>query len=198
MKLHPKAMPNSRGQALVETALILPLLIILVLNVINFGYCFLVSLNLSAAPRSGVLYSIMGFSTPGTLTLPAAGPPGTNTTVSNLTYQDITGALSNPGGTSSTTTQIQVCSTSIGVASAGTSSCVTCSGGTCNAGSSIASPGADPEPASFYLQRVDIQYQFKPLISGFPFGALLPSACTGSSGNVTCTFTRHVSMRAMN
>jgi len=198
VKLNPKHGRRSYGQALVETALMLPLLIILVLNVINFGYCFLVSLNLSSAPRSGVLYSIMGFSTPGTLNLPKAGPPGTNSTVSYLTYQDITGALSNPGGTSSTTTQIQVCSTSIGVGSAGTSSCVTCSGGSCSAGSSISAPGADPEPANFYLQRVDIQYQFKPLISGFPFGALLPSACTGSSGNMTCTFTRHVSMRAMN
>ena len=32
---------NSRGQSLVETALMLPLLILLVLNVVNLGYFFL-------------------------------------------------------------------------------------------------------------------------------------------------------------
>ena len=89
---------KASGQALLETALILPLLFVLLLNVINFGYIFVVGLNLAAAPRSGALYSIMGFSTPGTLALPAAGPPATNSTISYLTYNDITGALWNPGG----------------------------------------------------------------------------------------------------
>ena len=42
------------GQALLETALVLPLLLVLILNVINFGYFFFVALNLSAAPRSGM------------------------------------------------------------------------------------------------------------------------------------------------
>ncbi len=91
---------DSRGQSLVETALVVPLLLLIVLNAINFGYYYLVALNLSAAPRSGVLYSIVGFATPGTLTVPSAGPSGTNTSVSYLTYQDMTGALSNPQGAS--------------------------------------------------------------------------------------------------
>ena len=180
---------NCSGQALLETALVMPLLLLLILNAVNFGYCFLVALNLSAAPRSGVLYSILGFSTPGTLTMAPAGPPGTNTSISYLTYQDMTGALSGPQGAT-----IQVCSTSVGIASAGTSSCVTCSGGSCSSGSNLASPGADPEPSSFYLQRVDVQYQFPTLIPGTPFGILLPPNCSAS----TCTFNRHVSMRAMN
>lgn len=46
----------SSGQALLETALVLPVLLALIFNVINFGYFFLVPLNLSAAPRSGVEY----------------------------------------------------------------------------------------------------------------------------------------------
>jgi len=192
MRIRNHATRSARGQALVETALVMPLLLIVILNAVNFGYVLLVALNLSAAPRSGALYSIVGFSTPGTLTLPPAGPPGTNTTVSYLTYQDMTGALSNPSGAT-----IQVCSTSVGIASPGTSSCVTCSNGTCSSGSTISAPGADPEPTAFYLQRVDVSYSFSPLIPGRPFGGLLPPACTGS-GSVTCTFVRHLSMRAMN
>jgi len=182
---------DSRGQSLVETALTIPLLLLVVLNAINFGYYYLVALNLSSAPRSGVLYSIVGFATPGTLTLPSAGPSGTNTTVSYLTYQDMTGALSNPQGAS-----IQVCSKNQGIPAPGTSSC-TCFG-TCGAGATPAA-GADPEPAAFILQRVDVDYSFSPLIPGTPFGiALLPtSACTSAGASITCTFHRHVSMRSM-
>src|SRR5947208_6606552 len=135
MHKHLNAMRCSRGQSLVETALVMPLLLLVVLNAINFGYYYLVALNLSAAPRSGVLYSIVGFSTPGTLTLPPAGPSGTNTSVSYLTYQDMTGALSNPTGAS-----VQVCSETVGVAAAGTPSC-TCYG-TCGSNATPA-PGAD-------------------------------------------------------
>jgi Flp pilus assembly protein TadG len=176
------------GQALLETALIMPVLIILLLNVINFGYILVVGLNLAAAPRSGALYSIMGFSTPGTLALPAAGPPATNSTISNLTYQDITGALWNASAAT-----VQVCTKAIGIAGAGTSSCVTCSGSTCPSGHTIASPPADPEPTAFYLHDIEIAYSFPPLIQGGPFSLLLPSTCTSSS----CTFYRHVAMRAM-
>jgi hypothetical protein len=191
MGRHFNQMRDNQGQSLVETALVVPLLLLVVLNAINFGYYYLVALNLSAAPRSGVLYSIVGFATPGTLTVPPAGPSGTNTTVSYLTYQDMTGALSNPQGAS-----IQVCSKNQGISAPGTPNC-TCFG-TCGGGATPA-PGTDPEPADFILQRVDVDYSFSPLIPGTPFGiALLPtSACTTSGGNVTCTFHRHVSMRAM-
>jgi len=188
----PRSSEKATGQALIETALIMPLLIFLVLNVINFGYILVVGLNLAAAPRSGALYSIMGFSTPGTLTLPAAGPPATNSTISYLTYNDITGALWNPGGAT-----VQVCTKKVGIAAAGTSSCVTCSGGSCSGGNSLAAPSADPEPAAFYLHDIEIQYSFPPLIPGGPFGLLLPSACAPSGGSVSCTFYRHIAMRAM-
>jgi hypothetical protein len=183
---------SSSGQALLETALVMPLLLFLVLNAVNFGYCFIVALNLTAAPRSGVLYSIVGFDTPATLALPQAGPPTDSTTVSYLTFQDILGALPSSGNAT-----VQVCSSTVGVASAGTSSCVTCVGSSanCNSGHSLATPDADPEAGvfNFILQRVDIKYSFTPLIPGGPFLLLLPN-CSGS----TCTFNRHVSMRMMN
>jgi Flp pilus assembly protein TadG len=193
---------SSSGQALVETALVMPVIIFVILNAINFGYCYMVALDLAAAPRSGVLYSITGFQTPGTLSLPSAGPPGTNTTVSNLTYQDMTGALWNPAAAT-----VQICSTKIGVTAAGQPSCVTCTcsgggcgSGSCSSGGSVASTPTsaftDPEPNNFYLDRVDVQYSFPPLIPGSPFGLLLGPLCSGTP--VNCTFYRHTSMREMN
>ena len=190
---------RSHGQSLVETVLLMPLMLLIVLNVINFGYFFVVAVNLAAAPRSGVEYSILGFSTPGSLSLPQAGPPTANTSVSYLSQQDLTGAISAPTGAS-----LQVCSSTLGLSGTGssqTAQCVTCSGSSCSsAGAGSPAPAADPEAPNFILNRVDVTYTFSPLIPGTPFGlALLPiSTCTSSSGNVTCTFHRQVSMREMN
>ena len=44
---------NNSGQALVETALILPVMLLVLLNAVNFGYFYLVALNLTAAARDG-------------------------------------------------------------------------------------------------------------------------------------------------
>src|SRR5439155_23152189 len=84
------------GQALLEMAVVLPFLLILVFNAINFGYFFIVAINITAAPRSAVEYSIMGSSTPaGDLDgLPKATPANsTSATVAALAYQDLQGAL---------------------------------------------------------------------------------------------------------
>ncbi len=189
----------SRGQSLLETALLMPLILLLVLNVVNFGYFFVVAVNLAASPRSGVEYSILGFSTPGSLSLPSAGPPSSATTISYLSQQDLTGAISNSTGAT-----LQVCSAAIGVTGAGsgqTTLCVSCTGSSCGAsGAGSPSPASDPEAPNFILNRVDVDYTFSPLIPGTPFGlALLPiSVCSSSGGNVTCTFHRQVSMRVMN
>ncbi len=56
----PNFVRENSGQALVETVLLLPLLMAIVLNAINFGYFFLMALNITSAARSGGLYSIMG------------------------------------------------------------------------------------------------------------------------------------------
>lgn len=187
---------DSRGQALVETALVIPLLLLIVLNAINFGYYFLVALNISAAPRSGVEYLIMGFSTPATLGIPPTGPSSSTTSVSYLTYQDMTGALANPQSAT-----VQICSKTLGLNGPGTSKCIQCPSGSCGTTPNNGSPApaSDPEPSRFVLQRVDVAYSFSPIIRGTPFGiVLLPStACSSSSGSITCTFHRQVSMRSM-
>src|SRR5215472_17180480 len=66
-----KTRGKQAGANLIETALILPFMIALILNAINFGFFFLMALNLTASSRSAVEYSIMGQATPGTLTLPS-------------------------------------------------------------------------------------------------------------------------------
>jgi hypothetical protein len=180
------------GQALLETALILPTLLMLVFNGVNFGYFLLVALDLGVAPRSGVLYSIAGTATPGSLPLPSAGPSSSLTSVSYLTYQDL-GALSG-----SSNAPVQVCSEIVGLNSPG----MTNQTAQCSAfGNSFTfpSPTSDPESPLFVLHQVDVAYTFSPIIPGTPFGiALLPaSACTSSQGNVSCTIHRMVAMRAM-
>src|SRR6185436_10812228 len=99
MKRHFSArMQRSRGQSLVETALMLPILIMLVLNVVNLGYFFVVAVNLTGAARTAVLYAIEGGATPAAGALPPSGgsTPGTNkNSVTYLVYQDLTGSLAN-------------------------------------------------------------------------------------------------------
>lgn len=185
---------SSSGQSLVETALLLPMLLMLVFNAVNFGYFFLIVLNMAAAPRSGVAYSIQGYSSPSSSLLPSAGPSTTTATVSYLTYQDMTGAISSPAGT-----PVQVCSQAIGLNSAGgTTQVAKCSafGGTYTFPAAL----SDPESPSFVLNQVDVAYTFSPLINGTIFNifVLAAPACSSTSGSVSCTFHRQVLMRAMN
>ena len=180
---------SSSGYALVETALMMPFLLALTFNAVNFGYFLVVAVNLAAAPRSGVEYSILGSNTPSSLSLPSAGPSTTNSTVSYVTYQDMTGAIYQP----STKASVQVCSQSVGLNNAGTSTQTTkCSqfpSGT------FPSPHSDPESPNFVLNRVDVHYTFAPLIDGRLFN-LVAAAALGCSS--TCTFQRSAEMRAIN
>jgi len=182
------------GQSLVETALILPVLLMLLFNAVNFGYYFLIAINIAAAPRSAVSYSIQGNSSPSGTALPAAGPSATTTSVSYLAYQDLTGAIYSPSNT-----PVRVCSAVLGVSSAGTAKQTakcTSYGNTY----SFSSVPSDPESPNFVLNQVDLAYSFSPLINGTMFNifTLAAPTCSSSGGAVTCTFHRQVAMRAMN
>ena len=100
-----KPKSKSAGQALVETILMLPIIITIVLNAINFGYFFLMALNITASARSTSLYSITGDETPAAIAVPAAGPINSATSVSHIAFQDLTGAVYSP----STAAGVQVC-----------------------------------------------------------------------------------------
>jgi hypothetical protein len=198
----PKFVRESSGQALIETVLLVTFVILpIVLNAINFGYYFLMALNITSSSRSSGLYSIMGSATPPAQSLPNAGPYNTNTSVSYIAYQDLTGAVYSP---STSNTGVQVCSPSVGVLNAGTvnqkSQCTSFGIGSFSA--------ADPDPElnngntapAFLLNRVDVAYQFSPPIPLMPLNilTLLGPNCSSSGGVVTCVFYRHTEMRAMN
>ena len=202
-----KRLRGSSGQALIETALILPLLLMIVLNAVNFGYFFLMALNITAASRSSGIYSVMGNSTPASQAIPVAGPPSVTcpsttatNTVSDLALQDLCGAVFSP---STSNTGVQVCSSSVGVLNPGSATMQT-SCAQYGVGSFVA---AEPDPEknlantapAFLLNRVDVAYQFSPPIPLAPFNimALATPNCSSSSGTVTCTFYRHVEMREM-
>jgi len=175
-----------RGQALIETALVLPLLLVFVFNTVNFGYFLLVAINLAAAPRTGALYSILGSQTTTTPALPAPG------VVNSLTVGDLTGAIYN-----GVNTKVQVCTPA-------PPSGFDTSTGLPNCTRYNSSPtyavAADPEPSNFVLNQVDVTYSFSPLIDKTFFNAAVLAAgfpCSVSGGNVYCTFHRRVYMRVM-
>jgi len=180
------------GQAIIETVLAMPLLLLVVLNAVNMGYVYLMAINLAAAPRVAAEYSIMGFQTPAASALANAGPITTNTTVSYLARRDMTGAINAP-----TTASVQVCSQTVSINASGVAGC-TSFGSATFTGSAAA---ADPEAPSFVLNRVDVKYTFNPIIPGriWSLGLIPSGLCSASAGGgTTCTFHRQVSIREIN
>ena len=207
---------SSGGQSLVETALMLPMLVLLVLNVVNLAYFFLVTTNLTAAARSAALTSIEGSYSPYALQEPSSGPSGatvttTPGTVAYTAYQDLTGAVWNPTNSANT---IQVCTqvntnstTNSGVNGTGSAqkaNCMACTSSGCSAANSYLgnpAPGADPEAPNFVLNQVDITYCFQTLVPGTIFNIPLQASAICRTGSVCgsgfCEFTRRASMRSM-
>jgi len=192
------------GQSIIETLLMMPFLLFLLLNAVNFGYYFLMLINLTASQRTGAEYSIMGSATPSATSLPTTGPSNSILSVSYITYQDLTGAVYDP----TTKGALQVCSPSKGLVNPGTlterADCDTF--GTAPTGYTWPTPDTDPEKNSgstapaFVLNRMDVAYTFTPLIpaTAFNVALLLSPNCTSSGGNLSCYFHRYSEMRAMN
>ncbi len=165
------------GQSLLETALFLPLLLLMIAASVDFGYFFLVAANLTSSSRGAAEYSIQGFQSPGQQTIPPAGPPSSIASVAALALDDLAGLA-----TATTTTTVEVCSKSVGV-----SNNTTLCGSYGPAGTNY-TPATDPEAPMFLLNRVDVTYTARPPIplSFFSF-TLLPSL----------VFHRQVSMRVL-
>ena len=188
------------GQSIVEAVFMLPLMLMLLLNAINFGYLFFTVTNLAAAPRAGVEYSIMGGATPSAIAWPATGPSTNVLSSSFLTYEDMRGALNVP----TTNASVQVCSPSAGIVNPGT----TAAKAACNiypgTGVTFTFPAAQVDPElnaagtapAFVLHQVDVAYKFTPLIPGTPFNVLLLTF-PNCNANGVCVLHRQAVMRGM-
>ena len=184
----------------------LPLLLLVVCNVVNLGYFFLVTVNLTGASRTSTMYSIEGSYTPYAQQEPGSGgsaPTTTPGTVAYTVYQDLNGGLVNP-----TSATVQVCTqlntnpaTGSGVNGSGSgqlANCESCTSSGCSAANNYngsPAPSADPEAPSFVLNQVDISYSFNTLIPGQIFNIPLNASAMCNSG--TCTFIRRARMRSM-
>ena len=207
------------GQSLIETALALPFLLLIALNAINFAYYFFVAINLAAAPRNAVEYSVQGFATPGQLDIPNTGYacvadpgiPGDTTyklSVSTLAYNDITRVLPGPASPCPNIGWVQVCNSNKnnpvgsggvrGETGSNATLATTCTQWGPNGGVppspfntefNATAAAPDPEAPNFLLDRVDVVYTVKPLIKGSVFGSFLLPSFN---------FHRQVVMREMN
>jgi hypothetical protein len=152
---------HDRGSSMVETAMVLPVLILMLCFAIDIGYFFIVAANLVSSSRIAVLYSGQGFVSPGQPQLPSAGTSGSLTDtagVAGLAGGDLSGL-----GSMASKTSIQVCSKKLGVTQTSNGYITNCS--TYPAGSLSFTP--DQDPASNYgmlTQRVDVVYTVTPPI----------------------------------
>jgi Flp pilus assembly protein TadG len=135
-----------RGQALIEFALMVPLLFLLIVNAVNFGSFMFAWITIANAARAGAQYWVLGSAA---ITTPT---PATAGQVTTLVTNDISSLL----GRSSLV--VRVCKNN--------NSVVTCTG------TGALAPPTDPEPLTYILTTVDVTYTFQPPIPLWNFAAL--------------------------
>ena len=135
---------STGGQAMIEYILILPLVLLLIVNVVNFGGFFYAWITVANAARAGADYAVLGESSVGSVRAPSAAQ------ITSVITQD-TSSLPNKNSVS-----VNVCQN--------TSSGVVTLSGTCSAIPS------DPEAAGYTLTSIDVTYTYQPFIgAGFKF-----------------------------
>ena len=146
---------------MIETALVMPVLVLMLCFAIDIGYFFIVAANLVSSSRNAVLYSGQGFVSPAQQQLPSPGTSGSladTAGVAGLAGGDLSG-LANM----TTKTKVQVCSKQIGTTQTSNGYVARCS--TFPSGSLSYGPDQDPESNNGMLtQRVDVVYTVSPPI----------------------------------
>jgi Flp pilus assembly protein TadG len=167
---------REKGQSLIETAIMLPLILAMACNAINLAYFWYMVLTLSAIPRLGAQ-----FATQGGQALAASSPTQpTSANISDMVYENLLHTI----GGNTVNTSVRVCTTKLGKDA--TTKIANCQSYGPSPTTPFPANVADPEPAYFTLVRVDVAYQVTPLIPGSVFNVILPS---------NMTFYRHVTMR---
>ena len=161
---------DAQGSSMIETALVMPILVLMLCFAVDIGYFFIVAANLASSSRNAALYSGQGYITPSEH-LPSAGTAGS--------LADTAGAAGIAGGdlaglaNMSTKTQVEVCSKALGVTSTGTGFVAQCS--TFPSGALPYAPDQDPESSYGMLtHRVDVVYTVNPPIPVDFFSFAMP------------------------
>jgi Flp pilus assembly protein TadG len=134
------------GQALIEFALILPMVFLLIVNALNFGAFLFAWITVANGARAGAQYMAQGRATVGTPTAATAAQ------ITALITSDMSSLLNRAS------LAVRVCKNNNGV--------VACSG----PGAYL--PPSDPEPAKYVLGSVDVTYSYRPLVPLWNFGGL--------------------------
>lgn len=158
------------GQSIIEFALLLPLMILLIVNVVNFGGLLYAYITVASAARTGAEYMTMG---------PASADGPTLVATSVVTSVVNTEMSSLPYYSSAT---ITVCSNNGGKAQS-PENC------TPPINPATGAMYADPQPTTSVVGTVQVQYRYCPFIPSWNFPGLdiyttLPT-CTISGGKVT-------------
>jgi len=137
---------SRRGQALVELALVLPLLFVLIINVFNFAGLFYAWITVANAARAGAQYMVMSDTW-----IKGLAPPSVSQ-VSAIVTNDL---ISLPNRSSAV---VKVC-----INISGTT--------TCNP-SGTTTITTDPESSYYNSTAVDVTYTYVPFVSFWSFSNL--------------------------
>jgi Flp pilus assembly protein TadG len=158
--VNPRRMSaSSGGQSLIEFALILPLLVLLVVNVVNFGSFMYTWIEVSNAARAGAQYMIMSGD--------SLGRPrqATSALITQLVHDDLASLVNGSGAT------VRVCTNNNGVFDL-TSGQIDASGNPVPCAVGNTDGFVDPEAGSYVVATVDVSYTWQPLIPLWEFPRL--------------------------
>lgn len=136
---------KKNGQALVEFALVLPLLFLLIINVVNFGAFFFAAVGVANAARAGADYLMLGPASAANSSLPTLAQ------VSTVVQDDLAGLPNHATAT------VTVCTNSNGAIQ---------SPGTCLA------TVTDLQPTTSVVGEVTVTYTYTPLFAAWDFAKL--------------------------
>jgi Flp pilus assembly protein TadG len=134
------------GQSLVEFALMVPVLVLLIVNAVNFGAFIFAWVTVADAARAGTELLSAGGAANGAVS------SATTSQITSLVTSDMSSLLSR------SSLVVRICSNNNGT--------VSCTG----AGSST--PPLDPEPSTYVSATVDVSYTYSPPIPLFDFNQL--------------------------
>lgn len=140
---------DTEGQALVEFALMVPLLFLLIVNMVNFGGFFYAWITVANAARVGAQYAVLAGASAGSPAQPTAA--SIDTVINNDVFSLLNGSSPN----------VNIC-----IYNGSTIEATPYQQGSCSGTS------PDPEPASYVGAVVDVTYTYNPFIPLFSFPGL--------------------------